>query len=48
MRPFDEDGRAEFCAEPIDPSDAKRVAKGQAVVESCPEQAPSSRPAAGS
>jgi ferredoxin len=47
MRPFDDDGHAEFYANPIDPKDAKRFAKGQAAIETCPEEAPSWRPAAG-
>jgi hypothetical protein len=40
MRPFDDDGRAEFHAEPIEAGDAKRIAQGEAVIASCPEQAP--------
>jgi ferredoxin len=46
MRPFDDEGRSEFYAAPIDSGDAKRFAEGQAAIETCPEQALSWRPAA--
>lgn len=45
MRPFDDEGHAEFHGEPIDPGDPDRVARGEAVLESCPEEAPRWRPA---
>jgi ferredoxin len=39
MTPFDDEGHAEFHGEPIDPEDLKRVARGNIVIDSCPEQA---------
>jgi ferredoxin len=43
MQPFDDDGHAEFSAEPINQDDAERLRLGRAAIESCPEQAPSWR-----
>jgi ferredoxin len=39
MAPFDDEGHAEFDAEPIDPSDLKQIARAQVAIDSCPEQA---------
>lgn len=41
---FDDEGRAEFYAEPIDPNDSARVARAQVAIESCPEDALSWQP----
>jgi ferredoxin len=39
MRPMDDVGHAEFYADPIDPSDTETLARAQAAIKSCPEQA---------
>jgi hypothetical protein len=43
MQPFDDEGHAEFYGDPIDPGDSRQIERGQAVIDSCPEQAPSWR-----
>jgi ferredoxin len=39
FRPIDDLGRSEYYAEPIDPSDAERVAQGNLAIDSCPAMA---------
>jgi ferredoxin len=46
MQPFDDDGHAEFYAEPLEPGEAKRIARAEAAIASCPEEALSWRPVA--
>jgi ferredoxin len=46
MEPFDDDGHAAFIGDPIDPGDPKAVARGEAAIQSCPEEALSWRPLA--
>jgi ferredoxin len=39
MEPFDDEGHSRFHGQPIDPDDSKQLARGQSVIDSCPEQA---------
>jgi ferredoxin len=39
MEPFDDEGHSRFRGDPIETTDSVHVARAQAVIDSCPEEA---------